>query len=264
MDLSGFEDFNGDMDFKVTGTENGITSIQLDVKIEGLTVDMVAETVRLAEEGYLYVIDQMKDVIPGPRETISEYAPMLEMMQIDVDQIGGVIGPAGRNIKKIIAETGADIDIDEDGRVFISGTEHEGVNQAKAIIKAMTSEIEEGSEFVGKVVRIMPFAAFIELVPGRDGFLHISNIAERRIDKVEDVLNMGDEVPVRVEEVDSEGKISLIRTDIDYGNRPPRPPKGDRDRRGGGRDRGGRDRGGRDRGGRDRGGRDRRDRGRRD
>ncbi len=263
MDLSGFEDFNGDMDFKVTGTRDGVTAIQLDVKIEGLTVAMVEETLKLAYQGYCTVIDQMSQVIPAPREEISEFAPKLEMLQIDVDQIGLVIGPSGKHIKKICADTGAEVDIDEDGRVFVSGTDHEGVMKALDIIRAMTTEIETGGEFNGKVVRIMPFGAFVELVPGRDGFLHISNVAERRIDKVEDVLDMGDIIPVRVEEVDDQGKISLIRTDIDYGNRPPRPerrPGGDNRRRDGRDGRGGRDRGGRsDRGGR--GDRSRSDRG---
>ncbi|MBN2082867.1 polyribonucleotide nucleotidyltransferase [bacterium] len=269
MDLCGFEDFNGDMDFKVTGTRDGVTAIQLDVKIEGLTVAMVAETLKLAYEGYCTVIDQMSEIIAEPREEISPYAPMLEMLQIDVDQIGLVIGPSGKHIKKICADTGAEVDIDEDGRVFVSGTDHDGVMRALNIIRAMTTDIEPGGEFNGKVVRIMPFGAFIELVPGRDGFLHISNVAERRIDRVEDVLDMNDIIPVRVEDVDDQGKISLIRTDIDYGERPERRSNGgERRGGGGGRDRGRNDRGGRDRGPRnDRGGRDRgprNDRGRSD
>jgi polyribonucleotide nucleotidyltransferase len=246
MDLSGFEDFNGDMDFKVTGTEVGVTAIQLDVKIEGLTVAMVAETLRKARDGYLYVIQQMQQVISEPRPEISQYAPLLEMLQIDVDQIGMVIGPSGKNVKKIIAETGAEIDIDDEGRVFVSGTDHEGVQRALQIIRAMTSTIDVGEEYKGKVVRIMPFGAFIELVPGRDGMLHISNMAERRIERVEDVMGMGDIVPVRVAEVDDNGKISLVRTDINTEYRPPRSGGGGGDRRGGG-DRGGR--GGGDRGG---------------
>jgi len=244
MDLSGFEDFNGDMDFKVTGTENGITAIQLDVKIEGLTVAMIGESLKLARQGYLTVIEQMKQVIAEPRAEISQYAPLLEMLQIDVEQIGMVIGPSGKNVKKIIAETGAEIDIDDEGRVFVSGTDHDGVQRALQIIRAMTSDIEVGEEYKGKVVRIMPFGAFIELVPGRDGMLHISNVAERRIERVEDVLSMGDIVPVKVADVDDNGKISLVRTDIVTEFRQPRPRSGG--------DRGGGDRGGR--GGGDRGG----------
>jgi polyribonucleotide nucleotidyltransferase len=219
-DLSGFEDFNGDMDFKVTGTTEGVTAIQLDVKIEGLTMEMVEQTMKMAYEGYCHVIEQMAEVIAEPREKISEYAPLLEMLQIDVDQIGLVIGPSGRHIKKITGDTGAEVDIDEEGRVYVSGTDHDGVYQAMEIIRAMTSEIK-------------------------------ADVADRRIDKVEDVLSMNDIIPVRVEEVDDQGKISLSRTDIAYQSRSER--SGGRDSRGG-RDRGGRnDRGGRsDRGGRDR------------
>ena len=238
VDLCGFEDFNGDMDFKVAGTEKGVTAIQLDVKIEGLTLAMTEEALNLARDGYLHVIEQMKQVIPAPREEISPYAPLLEMLQIDVDQIGLVIGPAGKNIKKICAETNAEIDIDEDGKVYVSGTDHEGVKQAVQIVRDMTSEIEMGNEYTGTVVRIMPFGAFIELVPGRDGFLHISKVAEGRIDRVEDVLSVGDKVPVRVNEVDEAGKINLIRTDITL------PPA--RAQRGGNRPSGRRDEGRRD------------------
>jgi polyribonucleotide nucleotidyltransferase len=230
---------------------DGVTAIQLDVKIEGLTLPMIEETLRLAQVGYLKVVEQMNAVIAEARPQISPYAPLLELMQIEVDQIGMVIGPSGKTIKKITADTGAQIDIDEDGKVYVSGPDQDGVRKAVAIIKAMTSELAEGDEFQGKVVRIMPFGAFIELVPGRDGLLHISDIAERRIDRVEDVLNMGDVVPVKVREIDGQGKINLMRTDVDYSNKPPREPRGDRPRSGGGY--GGGDRGGR--GGGDRGGR---------
>ncbi|MCB1188658.1 polyribonucleotide nucleotidyltransferase [bacterium] len=260
MDLSGFEDFNGDMDFKVTGSREGITAIQLDVKIEGLTMAMVKETLELAYKGYVTVIEQMEEVIPAPRETISQYAPMLEMLQIEVDQIGLVIGPSGKNIKKIVSETGAEVDIDDEGRVFVTGTDHEGVQRALSIIRAMTTTVKQGDEFKGAVVRLMPFAAFVELVPGRDGFLHVSKVADHRVENIEDELKIGDIIPVKIEEIDEAGKISLIRTDIEYTQR-------DRGGRGGGGgDRGGR--GGGDRGGRggggyggDRGGRGGGDRG---
>ena len=249
MDLTGFEDHNGDMDFKVTGTSEGITAIQLDVKIEGLSMQMVRETLELAYSGIQRVIAEMNEVIAEPRASISPYAPLLEMIQIGVDQIGTVIGPAGKNIKKICAETGAEIEIDDDGRVFISGTDHTGVKKAISIIRAMTEDIEVGGEYDGTIVRVMPFGAFVELVPGRDGFLHISAMAERRIERVEDVLNMGDKVPVKVREIDDQGKISLIRTDI-----APPPPRPERDRDGGGYRGGGGGGGDRGRGGRDGGG----------
>ena len=245
MDLSGFEDFNGDMDFKVAGTEVGVTAIQMDVKIEGLTLELVAEALKAAERGYLAVVEQMKKIIAEPRPEISPYAPLLFLMQIDVEQIGLVIGPSGKNIKKIVADTGAQIDIDEDGKVYICGTDQAGVHAAAAIIKAMTTDVEIGDEFQGKVVRIMPFGAFIELVPGRDGLLHISEMAERRIERVEDVLAMGAVVPVKVRDIDDQGKISLIRTDISYENRPPREDRRPgSDRRGGGGYGGGGGRGG--------------------
>jgi polyribonucleotide nucleotidyltransferase len=250
LDLSGFEDFNGDMDFKVAGSKEGITAIQLDVKIEGLTLPMVRETLELAYGGYCTVIDQLLEALPAPRTELSQYAPQLTMIQIPVDSIGTVIGPSGKNIKKITAETGTEIDIDDEGRVFISGADPEGVQRAVGIIRAMTSDIEEGQEYKGKVVRIMPFGAFIELVPGRDGMLHISNMAEGRVEQVEDVMNLGDMIPVKVQDIDEAGKISLIRTDIDYGDRNTRTGRG-----GGGGDRGGRGGGfGGDRGGRGGGG----------
>jgi polyribonucleotide nucleotidyltransferase len=264
MDLSGFEDFNGDMDFKVTGSREGITAIQLDVKIEGLTMPMVKEILELAYKGYVDVIEQMESIIPAPRKTISEYAPMLEMLQIEVDQIGLVIGPSGKNIKKIVSETGAEVDIDDEGRVFVTGKDHEGVERAISIIRAMTTTVKQGDEFKGAVVRLMPFAAFIELVPGRDGFLHVSKVAAHRVENIEDELKLGDIVPVKIEEIDEAGKISLIRTDIEYTHRGGGDRGGDRGGRGGGGgDRGGRgggggygggDRGGRGGGG-DRGGR---------
>jgi len=256
MDLLGFEDFNGDMDFKVAGSRMGITAIQLDVKIEGLTMQMIKETLALAKTGRYTVIDQMEKVIAEPRASLSPYAPLLEIIQIQVDQIGMVIGPSGKNIKKIIAETECQIDIDDDGRVFISGANEENIGRAKAIIRAMTGSLEEGEEFQGKVVRIMPFGAFIELVPGRDGLLHISNIAERPIQNVEDILEIGDIVPVKIREIDDQGKINLLRTDITYpeGHRGAQRSGGGGGGggyRGGGGDRGG---GGGYRGGGDRGG----------
>jgi polyribonucleotide nucleotidyltransferase len=223
-------------------------------------MQMIRETLEMAKTGRFQVLEQMAAIIAQPREQISQFAPMLETINIPVDQIGIVIGPSGKNIKRIVAETGCDIDIDEDGRVYISGLDREGIARAKGIIKGMTGEIMAGEEFSGKVVRIMPFGAFIELVPGRDGLLHVSNMAEGRVDNPEDVVSLGDIIPVKVREIDDNGKVNLLRTDIDYSNRPQGGGGGDRGGRGGGdRDRGPRrdDRGGRgdDRGGRGGGGR---------
>ena len=215
-DLSGFEDFNGDMDFKVAGTCKGITAIQLDVKIEGLTIEMIEQTLERARVGRLHILEQMNEVIPEARSELSPYAPTLLILKVHPEQIGIVIGPAGKTIRQIEADTGANVDIDEDGTVFVSGVDRDGVNTAADTIRAMTMEIEAGMVFDGKVVSIVPFGAFIELAPGRDGLLHISNIADHRIERVEDVLSIGDRVPVKVREVDQNGKVNLIRDDIDY------------------------------------------------
>jgi polyribonucleotide nucleotidyltransferase len=245
MDLMGFEDFNGDMDFKVAGSSEGITAIQLDVKIEGLTLQMIKETLEKAKRGRMTVLEQMNSIISEPRSSLSPYAPLLDTIMIPVDTIGMVIGPSGKNIKKIVAETGCQIDIDDDGRVFISGTDPDGMAKAKSIIRGITGDIKPGEEFLGKVVRIMPFGAFIELVPGKDGLLHISNVAAEPIRAVEDVLQIGDEVPVVVRDLEQEGKINLLRTDIDYSNRATDSRGGGGGGRGGyGGDRGGRGPGG--------------------
>ncbi len=218
-DISGFEDFNGDMDFKVAGTSEGITAIQLDVKIEGLTIEMIEQTLERSRTGRLFILEEMHKVIPQPRDELSPYAPTLMILSVDPEQIGTIIGPAGKTIRQLEADTGASIDINEDGTVFVSGIDREGVNKAVDAIRAMTMEIEVGMVFDGKVVSIVPFGAFIELAPGRDGLLHISNVAEGRIDKVEDVLSIGDRVPVRVRDVDSNGKVNLVRNDLDYSRR---------------------------------------------
>jgi len=230
-DLSGFEDFNGDMDFKVAGTSKGVTAIQLDVKIEGLTIEMIEQTLERSRTGRLFILEQMSQVIAEARSELSQYAPTLVILQVHPEQIGIVIGPAGKTIRQMEADTGANIDIDEDGTVFVSGVDREGVNKAADTIRAMTMEITVGMVFDGKVVSIVPFGAFIELAPGRDGLLHISNIADHRIERVEDVLSIGDRVPVKVREVDPNGKVNLIRDDIDYSrknaSRDSSPPRRD-------------------------------------
>jgi len=221
-DISGFEDFNGDMDFKVAGTSEGLTAIQMDVKIEGLTVPMIREALERARVGRMHILEQMQRVIALPRQELSPYAPTLMTLRIDPDQIGMVIGPAGKTIKRMELETGASIDIDEDGTVFVAGVDREGVRRAYETIRSMTMEIEEGMVFEGTVVSIVPFGAFIEVTPGRDGLLHISNVSDHRIERVEDVLQVGDRVRVKVRDVDSNGKVNLIRDDIEY-KRPTTP-----------------------------------------
>jgi polyribonucleotide nucleotidyltransferase len=237
-DLSGFEDFNGDMDFKIAGSELGITAIQLDVKIEGLPMKLIEEVLHRAKGGRLHIIEQMREIIAAPREALSQYAPTLMILKIDPEQIGMVIGPSGKNIKKIEAESGADVEIDDDGTVYFSGVDREGVQKAHDAVRSMTMSIETGMIFEAKVVSIVPFGAFLELVPGRDGLLHISNVADHRIERVEDVLSIGDVIKVKVRDVDDNGKINLIRDDIEY-TRPTGPreggPRRDGPRRDGGR-----------------------------
>jgi polyribonucleotide nucleotidyltransferase len=247
-DLSGFEDFNGDMDFKVAGTDRGITAIQLDVKIEGLTLEMIKATLEEARQGRLHILGEMRKVIDRPKsaEELSPYIPVLDVIRIDVDKIGAVIGPSGKTIKKLCADYEAQIDISEDGLVFVLGKDRAKVKAAVDTIRAMTTDIEEGMEFNGKVVRITEFGAFIELTPGNDGLLHISQIADRRLERVEEELSMGDIVPVRVKFIDDSGKIDLVRTDVTVSReRHPRKQGGGGPPRGGGRgDRGDRPRGG--------------------
>jgi len=224
-DISGFEDHYGDMDFKIAGTERGVTAIQLDTKIDGLTLRILEEALYLGREARIHILNQMNRIIDKPRPSLSEFAPTLLTLQVPVDKIGQVIGPAGRNVKKIQSETGSSIDIDENGTVYISGYDKRGVYKAYETIKMMTQEIEPDMVFEGTVVGITPFGAFVELVPGRDGLLHISNVTDHRIERVEDYLKIGDKVLVRVKEVDPSGKISVIREDIEYpaSRRTPRP-----------------------------------------
>lgn len=208
-DIQGLEDHLGDMDFKVTGTNKGITAIQLDVKIDGLTLDTVKKTLAQAKATRLKILDGMKKVIEKPRAELSEYAPRITSIKINPEKIGVVIGPGGKMIKKITEETGVQIDIEEDGTVLVTSSDPVGSKKAVKIIEQLTMEIKRGDVFFGKVVRILPFGAFVEMVPGKDGLVHISQIAQKRIAKVEDAVNIGDEVWVKVQEVDDMGRYNL-------------------------------------------------------
>lgn len=209
-DIQGLEDFFGDMDFKVTGTHEGITAIQMDIKIHGLTRDIVTEAIHRAHEARNFIMDGvMKDAIAVPRAELSEYAPKIITMQIDPQKIGDVIGKQGKTINGIIDETGAKIDIDDSGMVSISGIDKNALEKAKKIIESIVNDIEPGQVLTGKVVRIMNFGAFVQLSPNKDGMVHISKLADGRVDKVEDVVNIGDEVTVKVQEVDKMGRINL-------------------------------------------------------
>ena len=211
-DIQGLEDFLGDMDFKVCGTTKGITAMQMDNKATGLTTEIFRRAFAQSHEGRMTILDAMLSEIPNPRESTKETAPQIISLQIPVDKIRDVIGSGGKVIRSIQEETGATIDVQEDGTIFIAGVNGAGEDAAERI-SLIVKVPEAGEEYVGRVVSIQPFGAFVELLPGKDGLLHISRVAQGRVDKVEDVLNIGDEVKVVVLEVDEKGKISLDRLD---------------------------------------------------
>jgi polyribonucleotide nucleotidyltransferase len=214
-DIQGIEDFFGDMDFKVGGTKEGITAIQVDIKVDGLSYDIIAEAFDRTEKARNYILDDiMLPQISAPRAELSKYAPRIITMTINPEKIKDVIGSGGKVINKIIEQTGVKIDIEEDGRIFISSTESEGARRAKEIIENITREIEVGGIYTGKVSRIATFGAFIELAEGKEGLLHISKISKERVNKVEDVFKVGDEVTVKVYEIDDQGRINLTRKDL--------------------------------------------------
>ena len=242
-DIQGLEDFLGDMDFKVAGTTKGITAIQMDIKIKGIDEAILRQALAQAYDGRLFILDKMLEVIPAPREELSKYAPKIVSFMINPEKIGEVVGPRGKTINKIIEETGVKIDIEDDGSVFIATEDATAAKRARQIIEGIAKDPQVGDTFEGKVVRIMPFGAFIEYAPGKDGMLHISKMANERVEKVEDVMNIGDTVPCKIAEIDSQGRINLLRTDIVYEDESMpvrRPPRRDGDRGGRGGDRGGR------------------------
>ncbi len=210
-DIQGLEDFLGDMDFKVAGTASGITAIQMDMKIKGIDREIIQGALSQALDGRLFILDKMLQTLPAPRSDLSRYAPRIIKFKINPDRIRDVIGPGGKVINKIVADTGVKIDIEDDGSVFIASPDSEAANEAKRRIDALTHEIAVGEVYLGKVVRIMTFGAFVELLPGKDGLVHISKLANHRVGKVEDVVNIGDEILVRVEEIDEKGRVNLTR-----------------------------------------------------
>ena len=211
-DIQGLEDFFGDMDFKVAGTKNGITAIQVDIKIDGLTYDIIKEAFERTRVARMYILNEvMLKAIPEPRKEISKYAPKIITMTINPEKIKDVIGSGGKVINKIIADTGVKIDIEDDGRVFIASEDAEMANRAKETIEAIVMELEVGKTYFGKVVRIMNFGAFVEVAPGKEGMIHISKLAKERVEKVEDVVSIGDTVAVKVIEIDDQGRVNLMR-----------------------------------------------------
>ena len=211
-DIQGLEDFFGDMDFKVAGTKDGITAIQVDIKVDGLTYDIIAEAFARTHKAREYILDEiMLKQIAEPRKEISKYAPKIIHTQIKVDKIKDVIGTGGKVINKIIAETGVKIDIEEDGNVFIYSQDNEKGNQALKMIEEIVREIELGETYEGTVIKIVPFGAFVSLGGGKEGLIHISKLSKKRVEKVEDVVKVGDPVRVKVIEIDHQGKINLRR-----------------------------------------------------
>ncbi|WP_294156374.1 polyribonucleotide nucleotidyltransferase [uncultured Clostridium sp.] len=212
-DIQGIEDFFGDMDFKVAGTTEGITSIQVDTKLQGFSFNVVENAIRDARKARLTILDKINECMPEPRKDVSLYAPKTEVMSINPDKIRDVIGAGGKVINKIIADTGVKIDIKEDGTVFISSNDHDGVNAAKKIIEGLTKEVVSGEVYLGKVTKITTFGAFVEILPNKEGLVHISKLAKERVEKVEDVVSIGDEILVKVTEIDNQGRINLSRKD---------------------------------------------------
>ncbi len=214
LDIQGLEDFFGDMDFKVAGTKNGITAIQMDLKIDGLTPEIIKAAFEQTHKGREYILDEvMLKAIDKPRSDVSDYAPKMITIKIDPDKIREVIGSGGKVIQGIVAETGAKIDIEDDGTVFIAAVDKNAGLKAKSIIEAIAFDPEVGTEFIGKVTRIMSFGAFVEIAPGKEGLVHISKLDSKRVEKVEDVVSIGDEIKVKVVEIDDKGRINLSRKD---------------------------------------------------
>jgi len=241
------------MDFKVTGTRDGITALQMDIKSRGLSYEVLQKALDQAREGRLYILDRMLETISEPRPELSPYAPRIITIQIDPEKIGKVIGPSGKTIRAIQSETGVKIDIDDDGSVFIASADGEASERAIQMVQALTEEAEVGKIYTGKVVRTTDFGAFVEILPGTDGLVHISQLADYRVPNVEDVVRVGDEIMVMVIDIGNEGKIRLSRQAVLEGwtveharEQDQRRPSG-RGGRGDSRNRGGHNRGDRNR-----------------
>lgn len=242
-DIAGVEDFNGDMDFKVAGTRDGITAVQLDIKLKGISTEILEKAVNQAHEARMYILGIMEQTLSTSRPQLSQYAPRMHTIKINPAKIGAVIGPGGKTIRSIIGETKTTIDISDDGTVVIGSPDEESTRKAISIIEGLTKEVEAGAIYTGKVTRILNFGAMVEVLPGKEGLVHISELADYRVAKVEDVVKIGDEVTVKVIDVDQMGRVNLSRKALfekasgdagsnagDSQSRPPRRPGGDRDR----------------------------------
>ena len=240
-DIMGIEDFSGEMDFKVTGTTEGITAIQLDVKNMGLTDVMIDEILDRAKKARLKIIDVMNKAIDAPRVSVSKYAPSIQEVQVDKEDIGTVIGPGGKMIRGIIEQTGTEVNVDDDGRVTVSGVDRAKVEEAVQIIKDLVRSVEIGEEFSGEVKRLMNFGAFVEFLPGKEGLVHVSKMSSGFVKDPADIVKEGDKVKVKVLEVDSQGRINLQMTELPDGTPvvieesqfQDRPPRRDGNSRGG-------------------------------
>lgn len=210
-DIQGLEDALGDMDFKVAGTKNGITAIQMDIKIDGINKEIFKQALAQAKRGREHIMGIMLDCIAEPRKELSKYAPKITTIHVDPEKISKIIGPGGKTIKKIVEETGAKIDIEEDGRVYIAAVNSEEAAKAIDMINGITAEAEVGKVYTGKVTRLMAFGAFVEILPGKEGLVHISQLSTERVNKVEDIVSVGDEIVVKVTEIDQKGRINLSR-----------------------------------------------------
>jgi polyribonucleotide nucleotidyltransferase len=216
-DIQGIEDALGDMDFKLAGTDKGVTALQMDIKITGVDREIVETALKKAREGRMFIMGKMLEAIPQPNQSLSPYAPQMIRMQIHPDKIREVIGPGGKTIHKIVAESGSKIDIEDDGSLFIIATDEEGGKKAKFLIESIIADVEVGKTYMGTVKRIMDFGAFVEIIPGvlgssgKEGLVHISQLAEERVNKVEDVVRIGDQILVKVTEIDRQGRVNLSR-----------------------------------------------------
>jgi polyribonucleotide nucleotidyltransferase len=210
-DIQGLEDHLGDMDFKVAGTSAGITALQMDIKIAGITPEIMSKALRQAYQARLSILDKMLEVIPVPNPVLKPHAPKITIVKVPVDKIGAIIGPGGKNIRALQEETNTKIDIGEDGSVFIASPEGYGADIARERIEALIESPQIGRIYTGKVVRTVDFGAFVEIIPGTDGLVHISQLDTERVNSVEDIVNVGDEITVMITDIDSNGKIRLSR-----------------------------------------------------
>jgi polyribonucleotide nucleotidyltransferase len=226
-DIQGLEDALGEMDFKVAGTTDGITAIQMDIKVDGITLEIMREALAQAKKGRLFIIDKLKETIAAPRTELSQYAPRMIVLTISPDKIKDVIGPGGKVINKIIADTGVKIDIENDGRVFIASPDGESAEKAKKMVEALTKDLTIGETYMGTVTRLMNFGAFVAVLPGKEGLVHISQLSPERVERVEDVVKVGDQIMVKVVEIDSQGRVNLSRKAVLTGEDVPSLRNGD-------------------------------------